>query len=654
MNTTTTISDTASDAEKYGDYTLHEMQAVVRDGIRRMEPINVHWRMLESLYRTGAQRELTMLDLNRILPFPVPGAFLRTINMVLPHFTMIINSVANRDPKFVVTPVSGDMTVVERNAKIAKSVLDYFWKRTDSTEALRDATQDMVILGNGFLKVGWNYSEKTVSRTSSDVALETSDIIDAAHEIAAESGMPLDENAINEIVKSVTVTQQLVEIDEPFVEYVSPFDMFMPANARRLDSARWVAQRIRIPVEELKANELFDEEARNLIQADTGAINPSTYAQFEQQEESLPSVFTNATIIEFYDMKTRTISIFQMNSDKMLFSGPLPYDHKYPPFVHLRNFNDGGSRIWSFGDLENVAGIQLMINEIMQTELNNLKRVGNKYFMNKRVITPELTKALMSDVQDAVIPVDLPNGMAFGDIMQNVPRLPTPSDNYYMEDKLQGYMQKILGISDFQAGVIDTSSRVPATAAAAVEGASTTRAIDKLANVEKAAKGIASRMLALCQQFLDNGKAIRIAGPDAVTWLSVTEEEIEGEFLIEVEGGSTSAINPATLANQGQQIINQIVPVLTQLGYDPEPALRAALNDMGLNPDHLLIKKAPEQPQNGPEMGQNQGTPGEMPPGGTAYPPVSPEASGQQPSMMDQLAALGGPPVPAATSGGMA
>jgi hypothetical protein len=49
----------------------------------------------------------------------------------------------------------------------------------------------------------------------------------------------------------------------------------------------------------------------------------------------------------------------------------------------MRNFNDGGMSCWSFGDLENVAGLQLMINEIMVAELNDLRRVGIKYFINK-------------------------------------------------------------------------------------------------------------------------------------------------------------------------------------------------------------------------------------------------------------------------------
>ena len=623
-----------------GTYTLKDKQAAIRDGLRRMEPVHVHWRMLESLYRTGAQRELTMLDLNRILPFPVPGSFLRTVNMVLPHLTMIINSVVQRDPKFVVTPMGGDITVVERNAKIANSVLDYFWKRSDSTATLRDMTQDMVILGNGFGKTGWSYSEATVDRTAENITLEATDLIAAAQEVALETGVPLDEGTVQEIVDSVAITQQLVELDEPYLEYVSPYDVFLPANSRRMNNARWVAQRLRVPLDELRANTNFNKAAVENITADTSYTDPSTYQNYEQQEEALPEAFTHATVYEFYDMKSRTLCVFQIDGAEALYEGPIPYDHRYPPFVHMRNFSDGGNSIWAFGDLENIAGVQLMINEIMHAELNDLKRVGNKYFVNKKVLTPELTKALMDNKPDQVIPLDLPNNVTMGEVLMPVNRLATPADNYVMESKLQDYMQRILGITDFQMGNIGAANRVPGTAAAAVEGAATTRALDKLSNVEKACREVATRMLALCQQFLDNSRAIRIAGPEAALWLQVTEADIEGEFTIEVEGGSTSAINPATRARQGVEMIQNIIPTLTNLGYNPEPALRQALSYMGLNPDNILVRPEPAPMP-------------EMAPMGPTGPEMGMPEDGMTTDILSQLQDMGGTPMPGAQDGGL-
>jgi hypothetical protein len=630
----------AEGTEYKSKYTLADKQAALRDAIRRMEPVHQHWRMLESLYRIGAQREITQIDLNRILPFPVPGTFLRTVNMILPHLNLIINSVTARDPKLVVTPLGGDEAVIERNATIAKAVLEYFWRRTSSTDVLRDMTQDMVVVGNGFCKVGWAYTETTSDRTDGEIAAEVDELMTTAIQVAEELGAPLNEDDIAEIVSSVSLTNQLVEMDEPFVEYVSPYDIFVPANSRRLNNARWVAQRLRLPVEELKSNPLFDKKAVENIVPDTGYAERETLSRYEDQEQALPAIFANATVYEFYDMDSRTLCVFQLDSDTPLYEGPLPYAHRYPPFVHMRNFNDGGQTFWSFGDVENVAGIQLMVNEIMVAEINDLKRVGNKYFVNKKVLTPELAKALQENKPDAVIPLDLPGNVSINEVLVPVQRLATPSDNYVMEGKLQDYLQRILGITDLQAGAVQVASRVPATAAAAVEGASTLRSMDKQVNVERSAREIGTRMLGLCQQFLDDGRAVRIAGPDAPLWLDVSAEDIDGEFSIETEGGSTQAVNPLTKARQGMEILTQIAPMLAQFGYDPENAIRSALSYMGLNPDHLLVKPEPAPAPEAAGMPAGEVVPGEAP------------ADMNNPALAGLLE-MGGPPIPGAAEGDM-
>jgi hypothetical protein len=166
-----------------------------------------------------------------------------------------------------------------------------------------------------------------------------------------------------------------------------------------------------------------------------------------------------------------------------------------------------------------------------------------------------------------------------------------------------------------------------------------------MANVEKASREVAIRMLGLCQQFLDTAKAVRIAGPSAVTWLQVTEDDIEGEFFIDVEGGSTQAINPATRYRQGQEMVMQIVPMLAQMGYDPEPALRAALGYMGMNPENILVRpEVPEQPMlpEVPAAMQEQ-----MPMDAGMMPPQM----ATDPGMMQQLSDMGAPPVPGAEEG---
>ncbi len=58
--------------------------------------------------------------------------------------------------------------------------------------------------------------------------------------------------------------------------------------------------------------------------------------------------FLNCEIYEFYDLRTRRYMIFQMDSGVELFSGPIPYSHRFSPFVHQANYRKKPADFWGF------------------------------------------------------------------------------------------------------------------------------------------------------------------------------------------------------------------------------------------------------------------------------------------------------------------
>jgi hypothetical protein len=216
-------------------------------------------------------------------------------------------------------------------------------------------------------------------------------------------------------------------------------------------------------------------------------------------------------------------------------------------------------------------------------------------------------------------------------------------------------MRGVLGINDFQAGGVG-SNRMSATAAAVVDGVATLRAQDKLAAVETGIAGIGQRILLLCQEFLDDNRAIRIAGPGGQMWLNVSASDIFGEFKVTVEGGSTRALNPATRAQRGIQTLQTVVPTLSNLGFDPTNAIRMALRDMGYDPNFLMVKKPEptEQPMEAPlspDMGMAAPDQATM----DALMQMAQQPSPEQVNPADQVQQeFGGPGSPAATGGTIA
>ena len=584
-------------------YSLDQMQDLVRHSVGIMDERHQRWRLLEVLYRTGTMRSANMQDAGRLQEL-FPELDQHVVNLILPHINIIMASVVSREPQFLVTPIAGGQDA-EKGAEVAEAIVNYFWRRLRIRQELKDASADAIRLGSGFVKVGWTHLEEESERTG----LEFSELVGDEYERRRLDAMLTDSDFndnIETLQSSIPHSYMRVIKSEPFVSYVSPYDIFMPQNARRMDDTSWVVQRVTLPVDEILSNPEFDIEESD-IQRDGYGTNVADEFQSEWRRNAesgkgqyeKADALDTATYWEFYDMRTRKLTIFQLESTEPLWEGDLPWAHRYPPFVHIRNFTATGNDFWGFGDIENVANIQNLFNEFLTEQIENARRAGQKYLVRKDAMTDELMAALESPESDIVAPVDVPNGEPLQDVIVPVFRQALSGDVYGAKAELENYMRDVMGINDFQAGGMG-ADRMSATAAAVVEGVATLRAQDKIVSIEEAAAQVGNIMVLLCQEYLDEPTAIRISGDEEAIWTEVSKSDIFGEHSVAVEGGSLKALNPATREQQGIRLLNEVVPILTQYGYDPEPAIRNALRALGYRPDEMLIM-AP-QPQGVPGM----------------------------------------------------
>ncbi len=611
-------------------FELHQAQDLVKDAVLRSEKRHNFWRQLEVLYRTGSLVQARSYKAGELGSF-LPDMDEHVANLILPHINIILESVVARDPKLIVEPLSGG-EIAEVNRETAEGVIAYFWRRARATGHLRDATADAVKLGSGFLKVAWSHLEQEDEFDENTINQLAEAQFDFEMERAAQTGEVASPD-IELLRDSVPHSSVRVIQNEPFVEYVSPYDIFVPVNARRIEDARWVCQRITLPVDEIAANPEYGVSEDDIIRDGVSSHTADTYqAEWRRQTEDARGpegstlALDTATIWEFYDMRTRELTVFQIQSDKPLYKGTIPWSHRYPPFVHVRNYVADGNDFWGFGDIENVANLQDMFNEFLTEQLENARRSGQKYLVRKSAVSDELKAALESSDSDIVAPVNIPSGEPLSDIIVPVFRQALSGDIYGAKVELEDKIRQVLGINDFQAGGVG-ADRMSATAAAVVDGVATLRAQSKIASVEAGASHTGNLILLLCQEYLDAPTAIRVAKVAGAQWSPVSKNDIYGEFLVTVEGGSTRSINPATREQQGLRTLGDVVPALVALGFDPVPALRMALRDLGYDPDVILVPA--QQPAMPPEAGEAQ----------------QPEPGA--PSTGEQMMAMGGPSAPA-------
>jgi hypothetical protein len=557
-----------------------------------MDERHQRWRLLETIYRTGNMRAISPDQAGRLQDL-FPQFDQHVVNLILPHINIIMASVVSREPQFLVHPLAGG-ELAEKGSEVAEGIVNYFWRRLRVTRELRDATADAIRLGSGFVKVGWTHLEQEAEKNELELMEEVGDEYERRRLDALLTDSEFSDT-IEYLKSSIPTSYMRVIKSEPFVSYVSPYDIFIPQNARRMEDVPWVAHRITLPVDEVASNPEFKVEESDIMRDGSG-VNPGDeyQAEWRRQAEDAKGMYESAealdtaTYWEFYDMRTRKLTVFQLESNEPLWKGDLPWAHRYPPFVHIRNFTATGNDFWGFGDIENVANIQGLFNEFLTEQIENARRSGQKYLIRKDALTDELMAALESPESDVVAPVDVPNGEPLSEIIIPVFRQALAGDIYGAKAELENYMRDVMGINDFQAGGLG-ADRMSATAAAVVEGVATLRAQDKIMSIEDAASQIGNLMVLLCQEYLDEPTAIRISGDEEAVWQEVSKSDIFGEHSVVVEGGSLRSLNPATREQQGLRLLGEVVPILVQFNYDPEPAIRNALRALGYRPDELMI-----------------------------------------------------------------
>ena len=556
----------------------YQKKIVVCKRWRREEDYDDTWRRLIDLYRGRHYEDIS--DEDRLL---VNISF-STVNVIAP-------SVAVNYPKIAVNARRPDDAP---KAIITEAVINYWWKHYKVRPEFRRAVKDFLIVGHGWLKAGYRYvEEENIGK-------------DGDHSDPDVEG--------NEITPSVIVVE-----DRPFVERVSPFDVFVDPDATSMYDARWIAQRIRRTLKEVKSDKRYSRVARDNISATSwGRYNDDpSKRQIQDTEEGYVEVW------EFYDIVKKQMCVFADGCEHFLVK---PMDMPYAfghPFVMIRNY-DIPDYFYPMGDLEAIEPLQRELNATRTQMMNHRKRYSRKYLFKESAFDADGRAALESDYDNVLVPVSSDENL--NNVVSPFPAVVTPPEFYRQSDIIEGDIQTVSGVSEYQRGGVPEIRRT-ATEAAIVQDAANARAADKLATIEGAIAEVAYRLVALAEQFMTGEQVARIVGKDGEPlWVTFDADYIAGEFDFEVEAGSTAPVNESFRRQMALQMVDAMSP-FAGAGLINMPALAGHVLQFGFgikNPEQF-IQQAPPPP---PEMGG-------MPPEG-AMPPqemMPPQGGAPMPDM---------------------
>lgn len=580
---------------------------------RESESLDQTWRRLNDLYR-GKHFPVTSLSKQDLI----------SVNLAFSTVNVIAPSVAVNYPKIV---VQANKPEDRDRAVFVEAVINHQWKHHDFRTPFRRAVKDFLIFGHGWVKVGWKFveQEQTVTENERDGLIQNA--IMEANQFAQqypEQALELPTDA--EIIANVPESIMRIVEDQPFVERVSPFDVYVDPEATCMEDAKWIAQRIVRPLAMAKEDKRYKPAARKRLSL-SNVESDVTYT--DSYDDKRQYVDDRVVIWEYYDITKNTLSVYAQDGDEFLID-PIEMPYAYgQPFVMLRNY-DVPDNFYPMGDLEALEPLQLELDKTRSQLMNDRKRYARKYLYHERSFGPEGREALESEDDGRLVPV-VDENKPLSEVVMPMPQVPVSPEIYNYSQIIENDINTVSGISEYARGAMPEIRRT-ATEASIVADAQNARSADKLAIVEICISLVARRVVQLMQQFMTGEEMARVAmkGGDSA-FVPYTREEIVGEYDFTVQAGSTQPMNETIRKQQAISLMNAVAPLVGTV-IDPA-ALAMHVLEFGFGiqePDKFLMQQAP------PEMMAEEG---EMPP----------EEGGVPPEMMG---GMGGPSIPPEMMGG--
>lgn len=556
------------------------------------------------------------------------------VNLAFSTVNVIAPSVSVNHPKVT---VAARQPEDEDKGVILEAVVNYWWRHFKIQPQFRMAVKDYLIIGHGWLKTGYRFVEEAVDRPQEDVDAEYEKLRGEADSYAHQNpdmagGLPTDE----EILANVTSTEMRIVEDRPFVERVSPRDVYVDPEATCPEDMKWIAQKVIKPLSEVRDNKRYQAHVRNNLEADSTLTAAMRLP--EGSKKKYDDGVARVTVWEYYDLRAGTMCVFaDAGADDFLLKPqkqPYAFGH---PFVMLRNY-DVPDHFYPMGDLEAIEPLQQELNKTRSQMLNHRKQYTPKILYKRENFGRQAQADLTSEVPFTMVAVEGNIDLREAAVPLQFPQL--PPDFYQQSDVISNDINVVTGLNEYERGQMPEIRRT-ATEASIIQDAANARAADKLAQVELVISDIASRLVQLAQQYLTGEQVARVIGANgAPIWIPYDRDDISGEFDFEVEGGSTQPQNDTFRRQQATQMLQVLQPFMGPPGsgmpIDGGEMLKYALKyAFGIsNPERFMAK--PMDPSMMAPPGGPPGEGGEPPPEGEA-PPEDSAVQGVPPELAAQL-----------------
>lgn len=460
----------------------------------------------------------------------------------------IIPKIFAREPKWRAIARNPDFP--DDGPRTVQDLLTYQWIRMGMRTKMYDYIKDSLMYSKGYVKVTWNYQTKTKSYMEPIVGKD-------------------DKITFEKKEKSA------VEYDDPVIEVVDPYDIYVDPDATSLENAEYLIHRKTVPLAKIKENPNY-ENTDEIQSTDT---TKDKHFDDLNRTSNTPPPDKNKELVELLEYWEQDRLVVVANRRVVLRDTPNPYDHKQIPFVELDDYRDP-HKYYGQSELSVIDPLQREINAIRNQRrdydnlaLNPVIRMipGALRNPNSAVMSPG-NVWMVSDLQSM-------------DVFQ-MPQLQGSASE--IEERTASDIQRTVAIDEIGIGLLpDNPQRRSATEVVTAQSMAGKRFAIKIALLEESVKKIGQMVFDLNQQFLDQERMIQIVGErGAQEWVKLTPADIRGQYFIDMEAGSMLPRDEIAQRQEAVQLLQYITPIISPvIGTNPQiimPVIRMVLDTFEL------------------------------------------------------------------------
>ena len=510
-----------------------------------------------------------------------------TLNKVYSHLKAQLPSLYSADPYFYVKvkrsykPEVAYIQAFEQKAATRQAMLNYLKEELELKAKVRLCIQD----------AHFKYGVIKIHHTVDEVENK-----DAGMPIIGESGEVLYDDNGGEILEPETIP-----VNERYrITRVHPDDFIWDEDAGPLsDSWKWVAERIRMPLETLKQDKRYNKQALKALEGKGEALGEEEKRREDRKKGGDVSGKTDrkdgkkrtknepeiVALWEIYEIEKKRYHVIVEDGEiPLLYNEPTPKGIENHPYSILR-FTLRDDSPYQHPPMSPGLDPQREYNVARSRIMTHRKRFNRKYEVYMQGLSSEEEASKLESGDDGTLIRKLTSEKCINPIQD----APLDQQGYLELNFLNKDIIELMGGShDETRGIAGAES---ATQAGILEKRLEMKEGDAMSMVIDFVRDIARKLDQLVQAYITQDEAVRITGPEGERWAQIRVqdyEEIEGEFEYSVNVGATIPSLPHVERSQW-------IAFLTLLGGFPHlllsPQLMKRMAEMHHIEDEAMLKE---------------------------------------------------------------